>query len=50
MLWIADGLAGRAGGHTQIGQIWVCPWPVHATVSGVVHVCAVGSNCLACER
>ena len=27
MLWIAGGLACRASGHTQIGQIWSAPWP-----------------------
>jgi len=25
---MADGLAGRAGGRTRVGQIWGRPWPV----------------------
>jgi hypothetical protein len=50
MLWMAGGLADRAGGRTQISQIWVRPWPGHATASGVVYACAMGGIFLACER
>jgi hypothetical protein len=49
MLWIADGLVGRAGGHTQIGQIWVLPWSGHAT-DLALFTGVVGGGCLACER
>ena len=34
MLWIAGGLASRAGGHTQIGQIWSAPWPGPGGLAG----------------
>jgi hypothetical protein len=50
MLWMAGGLADRAGGRTQISQIWVRPRPGHATASGVVYACAMGGIFLACER